>query len=127
MDGCIISDQAGRSSFLLLRDGTGVVQCVMVKGQVPDNIFDAFDTLTQESSFSVKGKVRKDDRAPGGYELDLVDIPKIYQIAEEYPITPKEHGVEFLADRRHLWLRSSRQHAHHARAASHHQIHPRFL
>jgi asparaginyl-tRNA synthetase len=83
----------------------------MVKGQVPDNIFDLFDTLTQESSFSVKGKVRKDERAPGGFELDLTDIPKIYQIAQEYPITPKEHGVEFLADRRHLWLRSTRQHA----------------
>jgi asparaginyl-tRNA synthetase len=102
---------SGRVRFLLLRDGTGVVQCVMVKGQVPDNIFDLFDTLTQESSFSVKGKVRKDDRAPGGFELDLTDIPKIYQIAQEYPITPKDHGVEFLADRRHLWLRSTRQHA----------------
>ena len=102
---------SGKVRFLLLRDGTGVVQCVMVKGQVPDNIFDLFDTLTQESSFSVKGKVRKDDRAPGGFELDLTDIPKIYQIAQEYPITPKDHGVEFLADRRHLWLRSTRQHA----------------
>jgi asparaginyl-tRNA synthetase len=102
---------SGKVRFLLLRDGTGVVQCVMVKGQVPDSIFDLFDTLTQESSFSVKGKVRKDDRAPGGFELDLTDIPKIYQIAQEYPITPKEHGVEFLADRRHLWLRSTRQHA----------------
>ena len=102
---------SGKVRFLLMRDGTGVVQCVMVKGQVPDTLFDLFDTLTQESSFSVKGKVRKDDRAPGGYELDLTDIPKIYQVAQEYPITPKEHGVEFLADRRHLWLRSARQHA----------------
>ena len=102
---------SGKVRFLLMRDGTGVVQCVMVKGQVPDTLFDLFDTLTQESSFSVQGKVRKDDRAPGGYELDVTDIPKIYQIAQEYPITPKEHGVEFLADRRHLWLRSARQHA----------------
>jgi asparaginyl-tRNA synthetase len=102
---------SGKIRFLLLRDGTGIIQCVMVKGHVPDQVFDIFDTLTQESSLSVKGKVRKDDRAPGGYELDVIDIPKIYQIAEEYPITPKEHGVEFLADRRHLWLRSSRQHA----------------
>ena len=83
----------------------------MVKGQVPENVFNYFDTLTQESSFSVKGKVRKDDRAPGGFELDVIDIPKIFQIAQEYPITPKEHGLEFLADRRHLWLRSTRQHA----------------
>jgi len=102
---------SGKVRFLLMRDGTGIVQCVMVKGQVPENIFEAFDKLTQESSFSIKGKVRKDDRAPGGYELDLIDIPKIYQIAQEYPITPKEHGIEFLADRRHLWLRSARQHA----------------
>ena len=102
---------SGKVRFLLLRDGTGIIQCVMVKGKVSDEIFGLFDKLTQESAFSVKGKVRKDDRAPGGYELDLTDIPKVYQIAEEYPITPKEHGVEFLADRRHLWLRSSRQHA----------------
>jgi len=102
---------SGKIHFLLLRDGTGIVQCVMVKGQVPDNVFDLYDKLTQESSFSVKGKVRKDVRAPGGYELEIVDIPIIYQIAQNYPITPKEHGVEFLADRRHLWLRSSRQHA----------------
>ena len=102
---------SGKVRFLLLRDGTGVVQCVMVKGQIADIIFESFDRLTQESSFSVKGKVRKDDRAPGGYELDLIDIPKIYNVAQEYPITPKDHGIEFLADRRHLWLRSSRQHA----------------
>ncbi len=102
---------SGKVRFLLLRDGTGIVQCVMVKGQVPENVFDLFDKLTQESSLSIRGKVRKDDRAPGGFELDLIDIPKVYQIAQEYPITPKEHGVEFLADRRHLWLRSTRQHA----------------
>lgn len=102
---------SGKIRFLLLRDGTGIVQCVMVKSQVSDRVFGAFDTLTQESSFSVKGKIRKDDRAPGGCELDVTDIPRVYQIAGEYPITPKEHGVEFLADRRHLWLRSSRQHA----------------
>lgn len=101
---------SGKIRFLLLRDGSGIVQCVMVKGQIPDVTFTTFDVLTQESSFSVRGKVRKDDRAPGGYELELSDV-QIIQIAQEYPITPKEHGVEFLADRRHLWLRSSRQHA----------------
>ena len=101
---------SGKIRFVLLRDGTGVVQCVMVKGHIAEDIFAKFDALTQESSFSIKGKVRKDDRAPGGFELELSDLQPIH-IAQEYPITPKEHGVEFLADRRHLWLRSSRQHA----------------
>jgi asparaginyl-tRNA synthetase len=102
---------SGKVKFIVLRDGTGLVQGVMVKGQVPDSLIEKFETLTQESSLSIKGKVRKDDRAPGGFELDLTDIPHIYNIAHEYPITHKEHGIEFLADRRHLWLRSSRQHA----------------
>lgn len=101
---------SGKIRFVLLRDGTGVVQCVMVKGQVPDPVFSLFDSLTQESSISLRGKVRKDDRAPGGVELDLSDL-EVIQIAHDYPITPKEHGIEFLVDRRHLWLRSSRQHA----------------
>jgi asparaginyl-tRNA synthetase len=102
---------SGKVRFLLLRDGTGVIQSVMVKGGVPDTVFDKFDTLTQESSFSIKGKIKKEPRAPGGFEMELNDIPHVYQIAHEYPITPKEHGIEFLADLRHLWLRSSRQHA----------------
>lgn len=101
---------SGKIRFLLLRDGTGIVQGVMVKGSVPDEIFAKFDELTQESSFSMTGNVRKDERAPGGYEVEISGL-SILSIAKEYPITPKEHGVEFLADRRHLWLRSSRQHA----------------
>ncbi|MBI4427851.1 MAG: asparagine--tRNA ligase [Ignavibacteriales bacterium] len=101
---------SGKIRFLLLRDGTGVLQGVLVKGNISDDMFSSFDELTQESSLSVKGKVRKDDRAPGGFELELTGF-KVIQIAKEYPITPKEHGVEFLADRRHLWLRSARQHA----------------
>ncbi len=101
---------SGKIRFLLLRDGTGIVQGVMAKGGVSDEAFAKFDELTQESAFSLKGKVRKDDRAPGGFELEVSDV-RIYAIATDYPITPKEHGVEFLADRRHLWLRSSRQHA----------------
>jgi asparaginyl-tRNA synthetase len=101
---------SGKIRFLLLRDGTGIVQGVMVKGSVPDEVFAKFDELTQESSFSMTGKVRKDERAPGGYEIEISAL-SIFSIAKEYPITPKEHGVEFLADRRHLWLRSSRQHA----------------
>jgi asparaginyl-tRNA synthetase len=101
---------SGKIRFLLLRDGTGTVQGVMVKGSVPDEIFAKFDELTQESSFSMTGKVRKDERAPGGYEVEISGL-SVLSIAKEYPITPKEHGIEFLADRRHLWLRSSRQHA----------------
>ncbi len=101
---------SGKVRFLLLRDGTGILQGVMVKGGVSDEVFEKFDALTQESSFSMAGKIRKDDRAPGGFELEVSDV-KVISIAQEYPITPKEHGIEFLADRRHLWLRSSRQHA----------------
>lgn len=101
---------SGKIWFLLLRDGTGILQCVVAKNNVSEPIFADCDKLTQESSFRVKGKVRKDDRAQGGFELDVNDLA-IYSISKDYPITPKEHGVEFLADRRHLWLRSSKQHA----------------
>jgi asparaginyl-tRNA synthetase len=101
---------SGKIRFVILRDGTGIVQCVMVKGGISDEIFSMFDQLTQESSFSISGKVKKDDRAPGGFEIELSDL-KIIQIANNYPITPKDHGVDFLMDYRHLWLRSSRQHA----------------
>jgi asparaginyl-tRNA synthetase len=101
---------SGKIRFVILRDGTGIVQCVIVKNNVSEEVYNNFDPLTQESSLIVKGKVRKEDRAPGGYELELTDI-QIVHIAKEYPITPKEHGIEFLADIRHLWLRSSRQNA----------------
>ncbi len=101
---------SGKIKFLLLRDGTGIVQGVMVKSAVSPEQFDLADKLTQESSFMMTGVVRKEDRAPGGFELDVKEI-KVYQLAQEYPITPKEHGIEFLADIRHLWLRSSRQYA----------------
>lgn len=101
---------SGKIRFLVMRDGTGLVQGVVAKGSVSEEVFNKFDQITQESSFSMTGKVRKEDRAPGGYELDVTDI-SIISIAKEYPITPKEHGVDFLMDRRHLWLRSSRQHA----------------
>ncbi len=101
---------SGKIRFVILRDGTGLLQCVMVKGLVADEIFDSFDRLTQETSLSVTGKVKKDARAPGGYEMELSGM-RIYNIAKEYPITPKEHGVEFLMDHRHLWLRSQRQNA----------------
>ncbi len=101
---------SGKIRFVLLRDGTGIVQCVMAKGQVPEEAFAGFESLSQESSFRISGKVRKDDRAPGGFEIDVTGL-EVIQTADEYPITPKEHGIEFLVDRRHLWLRSARQHA----------------
>jgi asparaginyl-tRNA synthetase len=98
----------GKIRFLVLRDGTGILQCVMVRGAVSDEAFDSFDRLTQESSLRVTGRVKKEDRAPGGCELEVALIEPV-QIAQEYPITPKEHGVDFLMDHRHLWLRSLRQ------------------
>jgi len=101
---------SGKLQFLLVRDGTGVMQCVAFKGNFAAEQFDALDKLPQESSLEVTGKVRSDDRAPGGYELDIT-VFKIHQAAENYPITPKEHGTAFLMENRHLWLRSSRQHA----------------
>ena len=81
-----------------------------MKNQLTPEVFGMFDLLTQESSVAVTGKVHKDDRAPGGFELQVEDMKTVH-IATEYPITPKEHGTEFLMDHRHLWLRSSRQHA----------------
>ncbi len=101
---------SGKLQFILLRDGTGIIQCVAFKGNFTTEQFDALDKLTQESSIEVRGKVRKDSRSPGGYELDISGF-QILQLAENYPITPKEHGTAFLMEHRHLWLRSSRQHA----------------
>jgi asparaginyl-tRNA synthetase len=101
---------SGKIKFLLVRDGTGVVQSVMVKSEMPEEIFGLFDELTQESSLIVTGTVREEQRSPGGFELGVTNI-EVVQIAEAYPITKKEHGVDFLLNNRHLWLRSSRQHA----------------
>lgn len=99
---------SGKLQFLMLRDGTGLVQCVVFKGNVSDDIFNAAKKLTQESSFEITGTVKKDERQVGGHEVDVIDL-KVISIAEEYPITPKEHGIEFLIDHRHLWLRSKKQ------------------
>jgi asparaginyl-tRNA synthetase len=99
---------SGKIHFLILRDGTGIMQAVLIKKEVPEEVFNLYDSLTQESSLIVTGSVRKDDRAPGGYELTIKNI-EVVQIAEEYPITKKEHGVDFLMNNRHLWLRSQRQ------------------
>ena len=104
------SRSSGKLGFLMLRDGTGTVQCVVSLADVGDDTFAHFQTLTQESSLSVTGEVKADERAPGGYEV-LVHSLEIHQLAEEYPISPKEHGTAFLMDNRHLWLRSKRQHA----------------
>jgi len=101
---------SGKIHFLLIRDGSGIMQAVMAKSEVPAVAFQAAEALTQESSIIVRGMLRADPRAPGGYELSLADL-QVVQQAAPYPITPKEHGVEFLMDHRHLWLRSRRQHA----------------
>lgn len=101
---------SGKIQFLQLRDGSGTVQGVLVKNQVDVSTWDDAKSLTQESSLYVWGKVRKDDRSPSGFELDVTNIEVIH-IAEEYPIAKKEHGVDFLLDHRHLWIRSERQRA----------------
>lgn len=101
---------SGKIKFIVIRDGTGLLQCVMVKSALPEDVFERFGKLTQESSLKVTGTVKKEPRAPGGFEMEVKDV-EIIHIAVDYPITPKEHGVEFLMDRRHLWLRSTRQHA----------------
>jgi len=101
---------SGSIHFLLVRDGSGVIQAVMAKQEVSPSVFAAAADLTQESSLLVRGTVREDPRAPGGHELTVRDL-QIVGLADPYPITPKEHGVEFLMDHRHLWLRSRRQHA----------------
>ncbi len=96
--------------FLQVRDGTGILQCVVLKNEVTQEQFVLADRVTQESALVVTGTVRADRRAPLGYELSVKDL-QLVQLAEPYPITPKEHGVAFLLDHRHLWLRSARQHA----------------
>ena len=100
----------GKIWFLVLRDGTGLLQCVVVKKEVDSDIFNLKEQLTQETSVTVTGSVRKEPRAVGGYELGVNSIT-IHQIANEYPISPKEHGTDFLMNNRHLWLRSKKQHA----------------
>ena len=101
----------GKLQFLQVRDGTGICQAVLFRGNVSDEVFEAGKQLTQESSLRITGEVRAEPRAPGvpgGYELDARQL-EIIQIADPYPIAPKEHGIEFLMQHRHLWLRSSRQ------------------
>jgi asparaginyl-tRNA synthetase len=101
---------SGKIHFLQVRDGSGVIQAVMSKAAVGEDVFRQADHLSQETALSVTGAVRADARAPGGYEIDVTGID-VHGGSADYPITPKEHGVDFLLDRRHLWLRSPRQQA----------------
>ena len=101
---------SGKIQFLIVRDGTGYLQVVVPKADVPPPIWEAAEKATQETSLSVTGSVREEKRAPGGYEMTATEI-EILGPSENYPITPKEHGVDFLMSQRHLWMRSSKQHA----------------
>jgi asparaginyl-tRNA synthetase len=103
--------ESGKLLFPIFRDGSGQIQGVVPKNAVSPETFDAIKNLTQESSVIVDGKVRADKRAPGGYELDVANVQVVQRVSENdpYPITPKEHGTDFLMDHRHLWLRSQRQ------------------
>jgi asparaginyl-tRNA synthetase len=103
--------ESGKLLFPQFRDGSGIIQGVVPKNAVTPEVFDAVKTLTQESSVIVEGKVRADKRAPGGYELDVANVQVVQRVPEStpYPITPKEHGTDFLMEHRHLWVRSQRQ------------------
>ena len=105
--------KSGKIAFPQLRDGSGLIQCVAVKAEIGDELFEQVKSLTQESSITITGVVRAEPRAAGGFELDVKGL-EIHQLIPEsspYPITPKEHGPDFLLNHRHLWLRSRRQHA----------------
>jgi asparaginyl-tRNA synthetase len=110
--GCWLHNKrsSGKIQFLQLRDGSGFIQGVVVKSEVPEDVWEAASKLTQESSLYVTGSVREDTRSQSGFELTVSGV-EIIQLAVDYPITPKEHGVDFLMDHRHLWLRSPRQRA----------------
>ena len=101
---------SGKLHFLQLRDGSGIIQCVMFKGEVSPELFELGDKLTQESSIIVTGTIREDKRSPLGFEMGVKDL-QVVQMAKDYPISPKEHGPDFLMHNRHLWLRSLKQNA----------------
>jgi asparaginyl-tRNA synthetase len=105
--------ESGKLLFPIFRDGSGVIQGVIAKNAVSPELFESIKGLTQESSVIVTGKVRADKRAPGGYEMDVTDAQVLQRVNPDdpYPITPKEHGVDFLMEHRHLWLRTPRQSA----------------
>src|ERR1043165_3834999 len=103
--------ESGKLLFPIFRDGSGTIQGVVPKNAVAPEVFDALKGLTQESSVIVEGKVRADKRAPGGYELDVVNVQVLQRVADDdpFPISLKEHGVDFLMEHRHLWVRTPRQ------------------
>lgn len=103
--------RSGKICFPLIRDGSGIIQCVAVKAALPEALFESLKDLTQESSLIITGKVRAEARAQGGFELDVESAEILQRVSEAdpYPITPKDHGIDFLMDHRHLWLRSRRQ------------------
>src|ERR1700704_2204743 len=102
---------SGKLLFPIFRDGTGTIQGIVPKAAVPEEVFNALKELTLESSLTVTGKVRADSRAPSGYELDVENVEVLQRVPEEapFPITLKEHGVDFLMEHRHLWVRTPRQ------------------
>jgi asparaginyl-tRNA synthetase len=102
--------EKGRLIFIQLRDGSGTIQCVVFKKNVSEDVFATAQSLAQETSCRITGSVRADERAPSGFELDVINV-ELVGMSSEYPISPKEHGVEFLMEHRHLWVRSSKQHA----------------
>jgi asparaginyl-tRNA synthetase len=102
---------SGKVAFIVMRDGSGTVQCVLVKSSLAPQTWERFVELTQETTIEVRGGVRPDVRAPGGYELEVMDLIILGPSPTDYPIQPKEHGIDFLLDNRHLWLRSERQRA----------------
>jgi len=101
---------SGKIRFLLIRDGTGILQGTLYSPDKEHPLFQAFDRLTRESSLILRGRIKEERRAPGGYEMEIRDL-EIIQVAADYPIAPKEHGIPFLMEHRHLWLRSQKQHA----------------
>lgn len=109
VDGWVYNSRSsGKVTFVLVRDGSGIMQCVVAKSDVDESTFEMVRHLTQESSISVAGTIHAEERAPGGYEMHVTNV-EVHQVAVDYPITPKEHGVDFLMNNRHLWLRSKRQ------------------
>ena len=102
---------SGKIHFLQVRDGTGTIQCVMGKSDVPEDVFERGHHLAQETAVVVRGEVRADPRSPVGYEVGVAGLEVVHVPTTEFPISPKEHGTGFLLEHRHLWLRSSRQHA----------------
>jgi len=102
---------SGKVAFIVMRDGSGVLQCVLVKASIPPEAWERFSQLTQETTIEVAGEVRPDTRAPGGFELGVTDLVITGASPIDYPIQPKEHGIDFLLDNRHFWLRSPRQRA----------------